>query len=166
MLDAHRMRAVGRRVCVHPARCGRALHTGSVDTGDYAGHPADHGADGAAHLPRERVADMALSLGRRRFQNVSGRSRPARFVNVVVERQHWTVRTNRYQTLCARPMQQSPPLHVAPQDHVELLQGCGPGATARSLVTGTVDGVTSCWGHSIGACPSGLRLLEATPPAV
>ena len=41
LLDAHRVRAVGGGVRVHPARRGRALHAGAMDHGDDAGHPSD-----------------------------------------------------------------------------------------------------------------------------
>ena len=42
LLDAHRVRAVGRRVRVHPARCGQALHAGPMDQGDDASHRRNH----------------------------------------------------------------------------------------------------------------------------
>ena len=49
---------------------------------------------------------------------------------------------------------------TSPQEHVELLQAARPRATARSLATGTVDGV-----NPLGSARDGLRPLEATPPS-
>jgi hypothetical protein len=46
---------------------------------------------------------------------------------------------------------------TSPQEHVELLQAARPRATARSLATGTVDGV-----NPLGTARDGLRPLEGS----
>ena len=61
LLDAHRLRAVGRRLRVHPARRRRALHARSVDQGDDAGDSPDDGDHGRDHLCPGRAPQISLN---------------------------------------------------------------------------------------------------------
>ena len=50
LLDAHRLRAIGRGLRIHPAGPGRALQAGAMDPGDDTSHRQDSRRDGGRHL--------------------------------------------------------------------------------------------------------------------
>ena len=62
LLDAHRVRPVGRCLRLHSARRGRALHAGPVDQGDDPRHRPDSGAHGSTDLLDSTSVDPIASL--------------------------------------------------------------------------------------------------------